>query len=82
MNSNGSLEVNRFYLRRFIVSDAKDMYLLNLDQDVIKFTGDNSFNDVFEAEKFIQNYKHYSTYDFGRWAVIDKINIEFLVGVD
>ena len=72
------LETKRLYLRRFILNDAKDMYLLNLDEEVLKFTGDNPFLSIGAATNFIKKYNHYDRYDFGRWAVITKEENHFI----
>ena len=66
------LETERLYLREFEPGDAENFYLLNLDPEVIKYTGDVAFKNINEASAFLQNYNHYSTYGFGRWAVILK----------
>lgn len=72
------LETNRLYLRRITIEDAENIYLLNLDSEVIQYTGDDAFESIESAEKFISSYNHYSKYDFGRWAVIGKNNHTFL----
>lgn len=72
------LETNRLILREFDGQDAKALYLLNLDPDVIKFTGDKAFNDIEEASVFIKNYRQYQEYGFGRWAAINKETNEFI----
>ncbi len=72
------LETNRLYLRRMTIEDAENIYLLNLDPEVIQYTGDDAFESIESAEKFLSSYNHYSKYDFGRWAVIDKNSQAFL----
>lgn len=72
------LATERFYLREMTPADAEQAYLLNLDPDVIKYTGDAAFESIDEAKTFLENYTHYQKYGFGRWAVIDKTNDEFL----
>jgi len=72
------LETDRLYLREMTITDAENAYLLNLDPDVIKYTGDEPFESVDNAKMFLANYDHYKKYDFGRWAVINKTNDEFL----
>ena len=72
------LKTNRLYLRRLTIDDAKSLYLLNLDPDVIKYTGDKPFKNMADAKTFLTNYDHYKKYDFGRWAVINKENNKFL----
>lgn len=68
----------RLWLREFNPGDAESFYLLNLDPEVIKFTGDDSFKNIEEAEKFLLNYDHYKKYVFGRWAVMSKTDNSFL----
>ena len=59
------------------LEDAKSLYLLNLDPDVIKYTGDAAFESIEEASMFLKNYDHYEVYGMGRWAVILKENGAF-----
>lgn len=78
MKSLKVLETDRLYLRRMVLEDAENAYLLNLDPEVIQYTGDVSFESIEKARCFLTNYDHYKKYDFGRWAVIDKENDTFL----
>jgi len=72
------LETERLYLRELNVNDAEHFYLLNLDKEVMKYTGEGSFENIEKAKYFLKNYDHYEKYGFGRWAVINKENGEFL----
>ena len=72
------IETERCYLREFSVSDAQHFYDLNADEEVIKYTGDKAFSTIAEAKSFLQNYHQYELYGYGRWAVIEKSNNEFL----
>lgn len=72
------IETNRLYLRELTVADAENFYLLNADEDVIKYTGDKAFDSINDAESFLENYNTYQEYAYGRWAVIAKSNEEFL----
>lgn len=72
------LETRRTFLREITVDDSENAYLLNLDPEVIKYTGDSSFESIEKARVFLENYNHYKEYGFGRWAVINKIDNEFL----
>ena len=72
------IETKRLFLRELTISDAENMYHLNLDPEVLQFTGDEPFQDVQSAKTFLEKYNHYSKYGFGRWAVINKENIDFL----
>ena len=58
--------------------DAENAYLLNLDWDNIKYTGDKPFESIEEAKQFLENYQSYRIYGFGRWAVIEKGSDKFL----
>ncbi|WP_309641567.1 GNAT family N-acetyltransferase [Flavobacterium sp.] len=72
------LETNRLYLRPMTVDDAENIHALNLDPEVIQFTGDEAFENVESAKIFLENYDHYTQYGFGRWAVIEKESEAFL----
>lgn len=72
------LQTQRLYLREFTIEDATHFYDLNLDPEVIKHTGDEAFKSVEDAKTFLENYDHYQKFQFGRWAVIDQTNEEFL----
>lgn len=72
------LETNRLLLREFNISDAESFYELNLNPNVIKYTGNSAFRDINEAKSFLQNYSDYQKNGFGRWAVIQKSTQEFL----
>lgn len=60
------------------IQDADSIYLLNLDADVLKYTGDKPFESIENARKFLKNYDHYNNYGFGRWAVIHKTSNKYL----
>lgn len=72
------LETERLFLREHTIDDAEYAYNLNLDPEVIKYTGDESFESIDEAQKFLLSYNHYKKYGFGRWAVINKVTQEYL----
>ena len=69
---------DRLILREFSSKDATHFYLLNLNTNVIKYTGDIAFSNVEEAKIFLDNYREYSLYHMGRWAVIEKSTNNFL----
>lgn len=72
------LSTHRLTLRQFQTSDAYEIFKLNEDPDVIRYTGDESFSAIEEAEKFIASYDQYQRYNCGRLAVILKETNEFL----
>ncbi len=78
MENDAILTTPRAYLREFNIDDAEAMYRLNLDPEVIKYTGNSPFANVDEAREFLINYDHYKKYGYGRWAVINKESHEFL----
>ncbi len=65
-------ETPRLLLREFDVSDARALYELNSDPEVMRYTGDKPFSSIAEAETFVQDYDAYKKQGFGRWAVISK----------
>lgn len=67
---------NRLILREFDVTDAKTMFDLNSDEEVLKYTGDKQFDSLDEAKKFFENYPDYEQNGFGRWAVVLRENKE------
>ncbi|MCW3167145.1 GNAT family N-acetyltransferase [Chryseobacterium sp. 09-1422] len=72
------IETERLYLREFDISDAESFFELNLNPNVIKYTGNSAFKDIDEAKVFLENYSDYQRNGFGRWAVINKSTQEFL----
>ncbi len=72
------LETTRLKLREITPDDAQIAYELNLDPEVVQYTGDVPFASVEDARKFLSNYDHYRKYGFGRWAVISKADGDFL----
>ena len=72
------LETKRTYLREFLPNDARWFYELNLDPEVVKYTGDPPFESVEQASEFIDNYNQYKVNGYGRWAVCLKQTHEFI----
>jgi RimJ/RimL family protein N-acetyltransferase len=72
------IETPRLLLREFVLEDAFDIYELNADPEVIRYTGDPPFETVENARDFLNNYKDYENNGFGRWAVIKKDSNTFL----
>ncbi|MFV0592509.1 MAG: GNAT family N-acetyltransferase [Draconibacterium sp.] len=72
------LETERTIMRQLIKEDAEDFYALNLDKEVLKFTGDQPFENIQAAKDFLTNYDQYEKYGVGRLAVIDKSTLKFI----
>jgi ribosomal-protein-alanine N-acetyltransferase len=71
-------ETERLILREWTLDDAPDLFQLNSNPNVLKFTGDKPFKNIQEAEELILNYEQYSKYGLGRWIVHRKIDSQFL----
>ncbi len=78
MSKTFYIETERTFLRNLTNNDAEDFYSLNLDPDVLKYTGDLPFKNVKSAEKFLNEYDQYQKHGVGRLAVIDKTNLNFI----
>ncbi|ACU07690.1 GCN5-related N-acetyltransferase [Flavobacteriaceae bacterium 3519-10] len=66
------LETPRLLLRALHPADAESFYRLNLNPNVIRYTGNSPFKDVGEAKAFLERYPDYQLNGYGRWAVISK----------
>lgn len=72
------LETDRLFLRELDIDDAENFYKLNLNPNVIKYTGNSAFKSIEEAREFLENYEDYKKNGFGRWAVIEKSTNRFI----
>lgn len=68
----------RLYLRESTVEDAALAYELNLDPEVIRYTGDPAFVSVAEAKEFLSEYKAFDKHKMGRWYVFLKADDTFI----
>lgn len=80
MNRSGKYitETRRLLLREFVPDDAENIWELNSDPEVIKYTGDPPFAGIEKAKEFLHNYQDYAINGFGRWAVISKAPHTFI----
>lgn len=72
------LETPRLYLRELCTDDAEHFYRLNLNPNVIRYTGNTAFASVAEARAFLENYNDYQRNGYGRWAVVEKASETFV----
>ncbi len=72
------IETPRILLRQFQEEDAQNMFELNNDWDVLKYTGDKPFDTVNEALEFIKCYDQYQKYGMGRLSILSKESGEYL----
>jgi len=71
-------ESPRLGFREFVPADAGDLYRLNSDAEVIRYTGDPPFSSEQEAHDFVLGYDRYRNDGFGRWAAINKSDQAFI----
>ena len=76
---NVIIETERLLLRTFTPEDAPLIYELNLDPDVIRYTGD-PIKDIEHAKQVLEQtiLPQYALYNHGRWAVHVKPGLEFI----
>lgn len=76
---NVIIETERLLLRTFTEDDAALIYALNLDPDVIRYTGD-PIRDTDHAKEVLQQtiLPQYVLYNHGRWAVHVKPELQFI----
>jgi RimJ/RimL family protein N-acetyltransferase len=78
MKRQDYIETERTILRRLTSDYAEDFYALNLDKEVLKYTGDQPFEDIQTAKEFLTNYDQYEKYGVGRLAVIENATSKFI----
>lgn len=73
------LETQRLLLRNFTIEDATLIWQLNLDPEVIRFTGD-PIRSVEHAKDVLEKtiLPQYALYNHGRWAVHLKSDLSFI----
>lgn len=72
-NQNIILETERLILRKKVVEDAPFFFELNSNYNVVKYTGDDSFLNLEEAENIVRYViNQYKENGYGRWLVIEK----------
>jgi [ribosomal protein S5]-alanine N-acetyltransferase len=71
-------ETERLYLFDSIAPNGEALFEINKNFEVIKFTGDEPFKSIEEANRFLNNYNHFKKYDFGRFGVFLKNSNEYI----
>jgi ribosomal-protein-alanine N-acetyltransferase len=73
------IETQRLILKPMSEEDAFNLFQLNNDPEVIRYTGDSSFNSIKEALNFIHSYKDlYNNYGCGRLSTFIKETGEYI----
>lgn len=78
MNKIQELETERTIMRRLSTDDAECFYNLNMDSEVLRYTGDKPFESIEAAFKFLSEYDQYEKYGVGRMAIINKSSSKFI----
>lgn len=66
------IESERTVLREWVPNDAPWLYQLNMNPQVVQYTGDAGFTSTQSALNLIKSYPNYQRDGYGRWMVIDK----------
>ncbi len=68
------LETTRLILRPAIIEDAHNLYILNSDPEVVRYTGDESISNTIDAQKLIRErmFTQFNLYKMGRFTVLLK----------
>ncbi len=78
MSKLENIETERTIMRMLSKEDAIDFFNLNLDKEVLKYTGDQPFENKQASIDFLTKYDQYEKYGVGRLAVIDKATLKFI----
>ena len=78
LNPEFLIETERLIMRNWTLDDAENLYQLNADPEVVRYTGNDSFRDKEEVIELISTYDQYKKYKMGRWNVELKHNKEYL----
>lgn len=74
------LETERLILRQFTENDTDNLFELNSDPEVVRFTPDSQTErSVIQTEMLPKIFAYYEKYDgYGVWAAIEKSSQEFI----
>jgi len=77
------LETERLLLRHYDIKDAPNLFAMNTDAEVLKYTGETPLKSLAAAEDYIADYVsnpegQVQKYRMGRLACIDKTSNEFV----
>jgi len=65
-------ETKRLILREWCVDDAKVLFKLQTDPEIIKYTGESPMPSLAHTIEFLEKYDQYAKNGFGRWLVVIK----------
>jgi ribosomal-protein-alanine N-acetyltransferase len=77
INTEFRIETARLVMREWSLNDTDNLYELNSDPEVVKFTGNDAFKNKQEVVDLISNYDQYKKFNMGRWVVESRQTGEF-----
>jgi ribosomal-protein-alanine N-acetyltransferase len=73
------IETPRLLLKEMSKDDAPNLFDLNNDLEVMRYTGDKPFETIAETLIYIENYQHiYQKHGYGRLSLFNKETNEYL----
>ncbi|MBK7852930.1 MAG: GNAT family N-acetyltransferase [Bacteroidetes bacterium] len=72
------IQTKRLLLRQITEKDARSMFELNEDPDVVRYTGNKGYRDLQEVLDFIHSYDQYEKYKVGRMTMIESSTGEYI----
>ena len=63
-----TLETDRLILKPITLDHVEDLYKLNLDPEVVQYTGDVAFDSIESTREFYASYDQYEKYGIGRFS--------------
>lgn len=72
------LESDRCIFSEWVIEDAIHLFELNSNPEVLRFTGDQAFKNIEDAQDFILSYDAFQNFKMGRWAIRTKSKKEYL----
>jgi len=73
-----TLQTERLIMRPISLDDVHELYQLNLDPEVIQYTGDVAFESLEATMEFYKAYNQYELYGMGRFSTYIKETNEFI----
>ncbi|MCW8803622.1 MAG: GNAT family N-acetyltransferase [Ignavibacteriaceae bacterium] len=72
------LESERLLFRKIVIGDAKDLFLIRSNDDVMRFMDVSRFESISDAEKLINSVEESYKKQTGiNWAIIEKLSNNF-----
>ncbi|MFN8144987.1 MAG: GNAT family N-acetyltransferase [Bacteroidia bacterium] len=72
------IQTSRLILRPMVEADARHMFDMNNDPDVVRFTGNKAYENIEEVLNYIRTNDQFEKYKLGRFTILDKITGEYI----